>query len=154
MNAKQITQPTCAVVCGMLLLSCGCLTPRQEARLDRFPHNRVFLPDSAPKLPEGQAHRFYEFDAGEGQSICLLQLAPDAARQKRYHAYHDMTLFVVAGTAVVQVEGTRYFVTPGSAVLLPRLTAYAILPHRAEEPFQALLVYSPPFDGTDTVLEK
>jgi mannose-6-phosphate isomerase-like protein (cupin superfamily) len=132
-----------AVACGLLS---GCLTKRQEAQLADFPRNRVFQPEAAPPLPEGKDHYFAEFDRGGSQSICLLRLAPDAALRKRYHAEHDLTLFVVSGSAIVEVEETRYFVTPGCSVLLPRLTAYAIMPNKSEKDFVAQMAFSPPLD--------
>jgi len=39
-------------------------------------------------------------------------------------------------------------------VVLPRMTAYAIIPNRSDRDFVALMVFSPPFDGTDAVLTK
>jgi mannose-6-phosphate isomerase-like protein (cupin superfamily) len=139
-----------------LLAACacapGCMTPRMEAKLDRFPHNRVFRAGELRDIGEG-GYVFGEYDSGGEQSLCLLQLAPDTKLAKRYHAGRDMTLFVVEGSAIVQVEETRYFVNPGDAVLLPRYTAYAILPHRTEKPFTALMVFSPPYDKADVTLE-
>jgi mannose-6-phosphate isomerase-like protein (cupin superfamily) len=130
----------------------GCMTPRMEAKLDRFPRNRVFRAAELPAIGE-EGYVFGEYDRGGEQSLCLLQLAPDTRLAKRFHAGRDLTLFVVAGSAIVQVEETRYFVNPGDAVLLPRYTAYAVLPHMTEVPFSALLVYSPPYDQTDVTLE-
>jgi len=142
-------------VLACLLSFGGCLTARQQALAFRQPHNRVFRPDvSVAALPQDKKASLRDFDQGGSQSVCLLQLAPDAELTKRYHARHDMTMFVVSGSAIVMVEETRYFVTPGSAVLIPRLTAYSVMPHKTDEEFRALLVYSPPFRGADTVLEK
>ncbi len=138
-----------------VLLLTGCLTPRQQEALSDYPRNRVFDPGRfAVELQEGATHAFGEYDRGDGQSICVLQLAPGSKLDRRYHAEHDMTLFVVSGNAIVVVEEMRYVVGPGSAVLLPRFTAYAVLPTDEEEEFRALLVYSPPFVVEDTFLEK
>jgi mannose-6-phosphate isomerase-like protein (cupin superfamily) len=123
-----------------------------EARLDRFPHNRVFRAGELQEIGDA-GYVFGEYDRGGEQSLCVLRLAPDTKLAKRYHAKMDMTLFVVEGSAIVEVEETRYFVTPGDAVLLPRYTAYAILPHRTEKPFTALMVFSPPYDKDDVTLE-
>lgn len=148
-----ITQRT---ILTLLLAACatamGCTTPRMEARLDRFPRNRVFRADELPEIGE-EGYVFGEYDRGGEQSLCLLQLAPDAALAKRFHKGMDLTLVVVEGSAIVQVEETRYFVKPGDAVLLPRYTAYAILPHKTETPFSALMVYSPPYEKADVTLE-
>lgn len=141
-----------ALLAATLLLT-GCVTPRMVAQERQFPRNRAFVPGKLEELESGEAYSFAEFDAGGSQGIYVLRLRPDAALRKRYHREHDMTMFVVSGKAIVVVEETRYFVTPGSAVLLPKLTAYTVKPHETDEEFVALLVFSPPYDGMDTVLE-
>jgi mannose-6-phosphate isomerase-like protein (cupin superfamily) len=137
------------VVC---LLACGCLTERQRAQMLRQPTNRVFQPDEVQPLGPDETHLFGEFDAGGSQNTCLLQLDSEAKLTKRFHKEHDLTLLAASGSAIVIVEETRYFVTPGSAVILPRYTAYSILPHRSEDDFVALMVFSPPYEGEDVVL--
>jgi mannose-6-phosphate isomerase-like protein (cupin superfamily) len=141
-----------AIVAGAFLLS-GCLSAREQAKLAEFPRNRVFQPESIGELPRGKDHGFGEMNRSGAQSLCLLMLAPDAMLKKRYHAEHDLTVFVVSGSAIVQVEETRYSVNPGAAVFLPRMTAYAVMPHESEKGFTAIMVFSPAFDEKDTILE-
>jgi mannose-6-phosphate isomerase-like protein (cupin superfamily) len=143
-----------ALALAVLTLA-GCMTERQQALADRAPRNRVFSPQSdlAP-LGDGATHSFQVFDQGGTQTVCLLQLARGTKLAKRYHEAHDLTLCVLRGHAVVVVEETRYAVQAGSAVVLPRMTAYRIMPHEGAEDFAALAVYAPAFDGTDTVLEE
>ncbi len=151
---------------GCVLMACvvsfGCLSDRQEAVLNRQPGNPPFKPQRLAALGEGETHSFGEYDRGFSQNVCVLQLAPTAALKTRYHAEHDLVLVVVAGRAIVTVEGTRRVVQPGSAVILPRYTAYSVTPKgppegeaEAEpEEFVALMVYSPPFEGEDVVVEQ
>lgn len=143
-----------ALLASVSLALGGCLTPRQEAQLDVFPRNRTFQPGEVVPLGAERTAFLGEYDNGGGQNICILQLAPGARLEKRYHTGSDLTLFVVRGRGIVLVETTRYRVEPGSAVLLPHLTAYAVLPDGSEEEFVALLIYSPPFDGFDVVVEE
>lgn len=144
--------------CALLLVASlavgGCMTPRQEAQLDVFPRNRVFHPGDITPLGPDRTFYLGEYDKGDGQGICLLQLAPNSRLEKRYHSTSDLTLVVVRGTGVVAVETTRYRVEPGSAVLLPRLTAYSVVPDAGEQEFDALLVFSPPFDEMDVFVEE
>jgi quercetin dioxygenase-like cupin family protein len=139
---------------AMALSLSGCLTARGQSIEDRFPLRRTFQPEKLRRLNPDQTHRFEEFERSGEQSVCLLQLAPDATLTKRYHVEHDLTLFVARGSAIVKVEETRYSVSAGSAVLLPRLTAYTVMPHESGGDFVALLLFSPPFDGEDVALEK
>ncbi|MFO7956278.1 MAG: hypothetical protein R6X33_04195 [Candidatus Brocadiia bacterium] len=147
--------PLLAIVAVLLAFPVitGCLTERGKALVERQPTNRIFQPDAVRPMEEGEGYAFYEYDGGGSQNVCVLQLAPDATLAKRYHKRHDLTLLAVSGSAIVQVEESRYFATPGSAIILPAFTAYAVMPHRTEEPFVALMVYSPPYDGEDVVLE-
>lgn len=141
------------VLSAMLLLA-GCLTRRQEALEARFPRNRVFEPGRLAQLDPEKPYFLGEWDRACTQSLCLLRVAPGAMLRKSYHAEHDMTLFVVAGSAILKVEETRYFVEPGSAVLLPRYTAYSVTPHQTQEEFVAVMVFSPGFDEEDTFVEE
>jgi mannose-6-phosphate isomerase-like protein (cupin superfamily) len=58
---------------------------------------------------------------------------------------------VARGSAIVQVEDTRYTAEPGAAVVLPRYTAYSVLPTGGEE-LLAVLTYTPAFHGKDVVV--
>jgi mannose-6-phosphate isomerase-like protein (cupin superfamily) len=82
----------------------------------------------------------------------VLQVGKNAAVGKRYHANHDLALFAVSGNAIVEVEGERHFLESPGVVVIRRLWSYELIPHRTDENFVALLVYSPPFRGEDIVL--
>jgi mannose-6-phosphate isomerase-like protein (cupin superfamily) len=148
----------CLLTVGMIValpLVTGCLTARQRAVQMAQPTNRVFDPATADlTLPAGKAYSLSEWDRSGAQDMMLLLLAPNAKLEKRYHKEHDLTLLIVRGTAIVTVEDTPYFVGPGSAVFLPRLTAYALTPQKAEDGAQptevaAMLVFTPPYDPED-----
>jgi mannose-6-phosphate isomerase-like protein (cupin superfamily) len=140
------------VLAALLLLPfAGCMTKRQEARIMRRPRNVVFEPTDAAPLGEGDTFRFYEYDRSGEQNFCVLQLAADARLKKRYHKNHDVVLSIMAGSAIVEVEEARYTLSAGSAAMLPRYTAYSLLPTGGED-LLAVLVYTPPFDGRDVEL--
>ncbi len=141
-----------AVFLGFPLLA-GCLTPRGKALVRRQPTNRLLQPDDIRPLEGAERYRFYEYDAGGAQNVCVLQLAPDARLTRRYHKGHDLTMLVVSGSAIVKVEEARYAVKPASAVMLPAYTAYEVRPHNSDGEFVALMIFTPPYDGTDVVLE-
>jgi len=133
----------------------GCVSQREAAQEQMRPRNRVFIPSELlPRiaLREGEGGALNLFERGEAQSVHVLQLAPEMRLQERYHYQHDLTLVCVQGNAIVEVEGVREFVQPGSAVFVPRLYSYEVLPHRTEKTFVALLIYSPPYEGKDLVL--
>jgi mannose-6-phosphate isomerase-like protein (cupin superfamily) len=85
------------------------------------------------------------------QSHHLLKVAPDAILKKRSHKHHDLSLTCLKGSAIVKVGEHRYFVQPRDTVVIPRMYAYEVRPHRAEGAFAAMAVFSPPFEGKDWV---
>lgn len=139
----------------LLLVVSGCRTARERAQHRRRPQNTVFeAGEQIPKLqiPEGQNALFTLWNQTDTQSIHILQVGKGAKVAQRYHANHDLTLLCLSGSAIVEVEGERHFVESPSTVVIRRLWSYQIIPHRTDEDFTALLVYSPPFQGKDTML--
>jgi len=149
--------PAMAVLAGFAALLCapGCRSPREIMQETRRPRNRVF--NAAEMLPKirleaGKEASFLEWERTDTQSFHVLQLAPDAVLDERFHENHDLSLMCISGSAIVEVEGERHFVEPPTVVVIPRLRAYRILPHRTEKEFVALMVFCPPFGGEDWVL--
>jgi mannose-6-phosphate isomerase-like protein (cupin superfamily) len=137
------------------LLACGCQGERRRMQASRRPRNTVLqLAEvlSEVGLQGTRKASCTGWERSESQSLHLLQIRKDALLTERYHEEHDLTLLCVSGNAIVEVEGERHFVEPPTAVFVPRLYAYRILPHRSEKDFVALAVYSPPFGGEDVVL--
>ncbi len=107
------------------------------------------------RLDEDEEASFVLWNKTAHQSHHVLQLAAGAALKERYHRRHDMTLLGVSGRAIVSVEGKRHILDPGTAVFVPRMHTYAVIPHENPGNLVAFMVYSPPFDGRETlVLEK
>jgi len=154
-RADQVRRLLAVVAVLALPALTGCLTARQKALLWQQPSNRVLDPAKVDmKLPAGKSYSLAEYDRCGTQDMMLLLLAPNARLEKRYHKDHDLTLVIMRGTAIVTVEDMRYFVGPGSAVFLPRLTAYALEPQKpkdgaAPSEVAALLVFTPPYDAED-----
>jgi len=106
----------------------------------------------AAKLQGPQDSKFLLLERSAMQSLHLLRLGPGARLTERYHERHDLTLVAVQGSAIVKVEGERYFVEAPATIFIPRLYGYEILPHKSEAGFSALAIYSPPFRGKDWCL--
>jgi len=148
---------TGAITCGLagFLLVSGCANPRQRAIEQIRPRN-LYL-DATAKLPalrlgpeERASMRLWE--AGDGQSLHLLQISPDWKLAKRYHRMSDLTLLCLSGRAIVVVEGDRYVLRPPAALFIPRLLSYEIIPDETDTEFAAVAVFSPPYDEEDVFL--
>ena len=160
MRADRLRRLLIIGIIAVLPLSAGCLTAKQQAMQLEQPHSRVFDPAKADlSVPPAKVYSLTEWDRSGAQDMMLLLLSPNAKLEKRYHKVHDLTLVIVRGTAIVTVEETRYFVGPGSAVFVPRMTAYGVTPQKPEDgkpagEVAALLIFTPPYDPMDAFAEK
>ncbi len=67
-----------------------------------------------------------------------------------YHRFHDLTITVLSGQGVMDVDGKKYPLEAGDVVHVNRgLRHY--FKNTGKEPAAAFVVFSPPFDGRDTV---
>jgi quercetin dioxygenase-like cupin family protein len=127
----------------------GCLTAREEAVQFRMPQNHVFDPvEVSGEMAEGPLALV---NRAQGQSVCVLRLPMEDRLGKLYHAETDLTVVVVGGTAAVEVEEARYVAEKGDTIVLPRMTAYSIIPNDPEQPFVGLCVFSPYYAPNDIV---
>jgi mannose-6-phosphate isomerase-like protein (cupin superfamily) len=135
------------------------LTERERVLEARAPRNEIFVPGQpiAP-LGDGEMAASVEFDRLDSQNLLVLRLAPDAVLTPRYHTGSDLTLFIVSGSGIVEIEGARYFVEPGAAAVIPRLIKYSIRPHQPDDDaarteMVVLQLFNPPYDPMGVVQE-
>ena len=141
----------------MLAVLSGCQSGRGRFLEQHRPRNALFSPaEMLPdiRLAQGEESFFLKLERGDHQSLHILQIARDARLTKRYHKGRDLTLFCIAGSAIVEVETERHFVTVSTSVFIPRYCTYAIIPHDAPSDFTALAVFSPPYSEDDVVLKE
>lgn len=144
-------------ICIFAVPLTGCRSARDKMRASRFPRNTFFDAEEMLadlNLEEGESAWMGARERTDGQSVHVLLIAPDAELKPRFHRRHDLTLFCVRGGGIVEVEGDRYFVKRLSALTIPRLHAYKIMPHNTEKETALLMVFSPPYEGKDSVLVK
>ena len=134
---------------GALVALSGCLSARSRFLQERQPQNEHFDPAAVLPLMGGP---FVEVARAEGQNVGIMKLPMNSQLLPRYHRKTDVILVGVAGRAIIRVEDTRYVLKPGQVVVLPRMTIYAIMPHKTEQDFSALVVCSPPYDARDVEL--
>jgi mannose-6-phosphate isomerase-like protein (cupin superfamily) len=72
------------------------------------------------------------------------------SEKPHYHRFHDMTVFVLRGEGVLTVEQKQMPMKMGDVVHVPRGTPH-FFRNTGESPAVAAVVFSPPFDGRDTV---
>ena len=85
---------------------------------------------------------------GQGVSHHLVQVRD---REKPHvHKIHDGTVVMVKGGGYLMMENRRIDLSAGDIVYIPRDAAHYFV-NTASEPTVAFVVFSPPFDGRDTV---
>jgi len=136
---------------SIIFFAAGCRTRREvvleRTRVSNMTFERDLMTDDL-RLDEMESASFVLLNKTRHQSQHLLQLAPDAELKERYHRAHDMTIFGVSGQAIVEVEGKRHIMQPGDAVFIPRMFNYSVTAHESPGNVIAVMVYSPPFDGS------
>jgi len=146
-----------AAALALLIALLGCQSTRERVLEREEPRNLVF--QTQKMLPQIQLRETEKgsmalFEQSQDQSVHILQVARNATLLPRYHVRQDLTLVCVSGSAIVEIEGTRYALNPSSVAFVPRLHSYTILPHGPGGDFVAIVVFSPPYRAEDVVLTK
>ena len=66
------------------------------------------------------------------------------------HKNHDLTVVVLRGKGPIVIDQEQRFLGVGDVVFIPRDTVHYFT-NASPDPAVALVVFSPPFDGKDTV---
>ncbi len=122
-----------------------------------FSSNVQNIEDLAEKNPLGADEDVKITDVGENKnsSMHLVQIRENGELRPHYHKRHDEVIYVKKGSGIATLDGTRYLVKPGSILQIPGKTVHKFL-NTGGEPFVAVSIFSPPFDGRDekTIKEK
>lgn len=122
-----------------------------------FSSNVQNIEELAEKNPLGADEDVKITDVGENKnsSMHLIQVRENGELRPHYHKRHDEVIYVKKGSGIATLDGTRYLVKPGSILQVPGKTVHKFL-NTGGEPFMAVSIISPPFDGRDekTIKEK
>jgi len=108
------------------------------------------IEEVAEKNPLGEGEEVKITDVGENKnsSMHLIQVRENGELYPHYHKRHDEVVYVKKGSGIATLDGTRYMVKPGSILQVPAKTVHKFL-NTGGEPFVAVSIFSPPFDGRD-----
>jgi len=73
------------------------------------------------------------------------------AEVPHYHRFHDLTVVVMRGDGVIDIDGKPYAMHPGDVVHVQRGVRH-FFRNTGSSPAAAFVTFSPPFDGRDTVV--
>jgi mannose-6-phosphate isomerase-like protein (cupin superfamily) len=66
-----------------------------------------------------------------------------------YHRFHDVSMFVLRGEGVLDLEGKRFTMRSGDVAQIQRGVRH-FFRNTGSDPAVAFVTFSPPFDGRDT----
>ncbi|MDQ1273086.1 MAG: hypothetical protein QG591_1716 [Planctomycetota bacterium] len=158
---------TTKTFCGILLLILsliliGCTTVRYYPvnfieslqHPTKFPEvfssNVQNIEEIANKNPLGDNEDVKITNVGENKnsSMHLVQIRENGELHPHYHKRHDEVIYVKKGSGIATLDGTRYLIKSGSILQIPSKTVHKFL-NTGGEPFMAVSIFSPPFDGRD-----
>lgn len=99
-------------------------------------------------MPSGQEFSLYDVSRSESSSTHIVQVRQ--AEALHVHEYHDLVVIGQKGYGVLRVGSRPLRFSPGSVVLIPRGTPHSFV-NESPEPAVVFVVFTPPFDGKDTV---
>lgn len=120
-----------------------------------FSSNVQNIEELADKNPLGEDEDIKITDVGENKnsSMHLIQIRENGELHPHYHKRHDEVIYVKKGGGIATLDGTRYLIKPGSILQIPSKTVHKFL-NTGGEPFIAVSIFSPPFDGRDEKIIK
>jgi mannose-6-phosphate isomerase-like protein (cupin superfamily) len=72
------------------------------------------------------------------------------AESPHYHRFHDLTVTVLRGQGTMDLDGKKYPLEAGDVVHVNRGLRH-FFRNTGKEPAAAFVIFSPPYDGRDTV---
>jgi quercetin dioxygenase-like cupin family protein len=102
------------------------------------------------KHPLGKGEKIKLVSVGETKyaSIQMMTMRTGIVVPTHYHKHHDVLIHTKKGGAIVILEGTHYYVTPGDLVLVPRKTWHKLI-NTGKDDFVSINVFYPYYDGED-----
>jgi mannose-6-phosphate isomerase-like protein (cupin superfamily) len=87
---------------------------------------------------------------GQGQGVSHHVVQVRDREKPHIHKMHDGTVVMVRGRGYLMMDNRRIDLSAGDIVYIPRGAVHYFV-NTATEPAVAFVVFSPPFDGKDTV---
>jgi mannose-6-phosphate isomerase-like protein (cupin superfamily) len=100
--------------------------------------------------PLGASENIKITTLGQGQGVSHHVVQVREREKPHMHKMHDGTVVMVKGRGYLMMDNRRIDLSAGDIVYIPRGAVHYFV-NTAGEPAVAFVVFSPPFDGKDTV---
>jgi len=133
-----------------LFAVCGCAS-RPSPRL-LLPDGSLTVSELAARYPmaPGQKVRAERIGTTANVSYHFVQLAPGAGERPHRHAQHDLMVTVLRGGGTQWIREAALPLQAGDSAVIPAGTPHRFV-NTGAGPAAALIVFSPPHDGSDQV---
>ncbi|MFQ5956399.1 MAG: cupin domain-containing protein [Candidatus Brocadiales bacterium] len=144
-----------------LLLLYGCANDLTDiAFIDELKHPTkfpdIYQPDvldiekllAENPLNEGEKLKVVPLGETKYASIQMMLVRSGVEVPTHYHEDHDEVMHIKKGSAVVILDGTRYYVEEGAVILVPRKSWHKVM-NTDKEVYVAVSVFYPPYMGED-----
>jgi mannose-6-phosphate isomerase-like protein (cupin superfamily) len=140
----------CALALSVVLLVSAC-SPAPQIALQygtEFKQTEIEKVLAENPLAAGENIKMTTLGKGQGVSHHVVQVRD---REKPHiHKIHDGTVVMIKGRGYLMIENRRIDLSAGDIVYIPRGAVHYFV-NTAGEPAVAFVVFSPPFDGKDTL---
>jgi mannose-6-phosphate isomerase-like protein (cupin superfamily) len=100
--------------------------------------------------PLGASENIKITTLGQGQGVSHHVVQVRDREKPHMHKIHDGTVVMVKGRGYLMMDNRRIDLSTGDIVYIPRGVVHYFV-NTAGEPAVAFVIFSPPFDGKDTV---
>jgi quercetin dioxygenase-like cupin family protein len=100
-------------------------------------------------IPSKEVLKTTELVKSQHVSLQLVTIREDEGMRLHYHKRNDEVIYVVKGSGIIILNGTRYVATPGSVMIVPRKSYHEFF-NNSGQTYVALSLFSPPFTGKGT----
>jgi mannose-6-phosphate isomerase-like protein (cupin superfamily) len=145
MSKKRLLLVSLAVAC-----SAGCATTAANPKLALRYDKGLEINDLSSLMRRAGPGPVVILDLGRTAWVSEHLAVVREGEVPHYHRFHDLTVSVLRGEGVMDVEGRRFAVTAGDVVHINRGVRHYFR-NTGKEPAASFVVFSPPFDGRDTV---
>lgn len=134
----------------VLAVAAGCATPAANPSLSLRTEKGWNTMDVEAAIRRAAAGDVAVVNLGNTAWVSHHVVVVRTEEKPHYHRFHDLTLTVLRGEGVLQVEQRKVPVKAGDVVHIHRGTPH-FFRNTGSQPGVAFVVFSPPFDGRDTI---
>ncbi|MBI4515189.1 MAG: cupin domain-containing protein [Deltaproteobacteria bacterium] len=149
MNRLGKSLTTCVLAFAIAALGCTARTPPRVVLPGAAPVELAELLDRYP-LAADQPVRAERLAVTAELSYHLVQVRPGAGERPHLHAQHDLVVLLLLGQGTQWINRQPAAVRAGDTLAIPAGASHYFV-NTGNTPAAALVIFSPPHDGSDQV---